>query len=115
VCRGGHPAPLILRENGDVEAIGATGSLIGIFPDVRLWEETTQLAPGDAVIFYTDGVTEARVDGEQFGEERLRAAIADCSGLDARSIADAIEAAVLQFAGDEPSDDVALLIARVPI
>jgi PAS domain S-box-containing protein len=114
VCRGGHPAPLVLRANGDVESLGATGSLIGIFPDVRLWEETTQLTPGDAVVFYTDGVTEARVDGDQFGEDRLRAALAQCAHLDARSIADAIEAAVLQFAGDEPSDDVALLVARVP-
>jgi PAS domain S-box-containing protein len=114
VCRGGHPAPLVLRANGDVESLGATGSLIGIFPDVRLWEETTQLTPGDAVVFYTDGVTEARVNGDQFGEDRLRAALAQCAHLDARSIADAIEAAVLQFAGDEPSDDVALLVARVP-
>jgi serine phosphatase RsbU (regulator of sigma subunit) len=114
VCRGGHPAPLLVRADGAIESVGTSGSLIGILPDVRLWEETTQLLPGDAIVFYTDGVTEARRDREQFGEGRLRDALASSHGASAATIADTIEKAVLEFAGGEPSDDIALLVLRVP-
>ena len=113
VCRGGHPAPMLVRANGEIEPIGAAGSLIGILPEVRLWEETAQLHPGDALVFYTDGVTEARRGREQFGEERLREALSSCCGRSAGQIADFIESAVLEFAGPEPSDDIALLVLRV--
>lgn len=113
VCRGGHPAPLVLRAKGGIETFGAAGSLIGILPDVRLWEETTQLHTDDALVFYTDGVTEARQGREQFGEERLRKTLDGCRGQSAAKIADAIESAVLEFAGPEPSDDIAILVLRV--
>jgi sigma-B regulation protein RsbU (phosphoserine phosphatase) len=114
VCRGGHPAPIIVRHDGTIEEIGTAGSLIGILPDVRLWEETTQLHSGDAIVFFTDGVTEARRGREQFGDQRLNDALALCEGCDASQIADAIEKAVLDFAGPEPTDDIALLVLRVP-
>ena len=76
VCRGGHPAPLVVRADGEIEPFGTAGSLIGILPEVRLWEETTQLHTDDALVFYTDGVTEARRGREQFGDERLRETLA---------------------------------------
>jgi len=113
VCRGGHPAPLVVRANGEIEPIGMSGSLIGILPEVRLWEETTQLLPGDLILFYTDGVTEARRGREQFGETRLREALASCLGESATVVADTVEASVLDFAGGEPTDDIALLLLRV--
>jgi PAS domain S-box-containing protein len=115
VCRGGHPAPLVLRSTGEIESVGAPGSLIGVLDDVQLWEETTQLHPGDAFIMYTDGVTEARQNGEQFGESGLLDTLTDCAGSDAQTIGAAIEAAVLGFGGPEPSDDVAVLVLRVPV
>jgi PAS domain S-box-containing protein len=114
VCRGGHPAPLVLRSTGDIEAVGAPGTLMGVFDDVELWEETTQLYPGDAFVAYTDGVTEARRDGDQFGESGLLATLAGYVGRDARTIGAAVEAAVLDFGGPEPGDDVAILVLRVP-
>ena len=113
VCRGGHPAPLVVRTTSEIEAVGPSGSLIGILPDVRLWEETTHLHSGDSMVFYTDGVTEARRGRDQFGEDRLRATLSDCQGGSAAEIADAIEKAVLEFAGPEPNDDIALLVLRV--
>jgi PAS domain S-box-containing protein len=113
VCRGGHPAPLVVRAAGEIDAFGTAGSLIGILPEVRLWEETTQLHSDDALVFYTDGVTEARRGPEQFGEERLRETLASCLGHTAAQIADAIETAVLDFGGPEPSDDIAILVLRV--
>jgi len=113
VCRGGHPAPVIVRTDGELETFGTAGSLIGILPEVRLWEETTQLHTGDALVFYTDGVTEARRGREQFGEERLHETLGACHGQSATKIADAIENAVLEFGGPEPSDDIAILVLRV--
>jgi PAS domain S-box-containing protein len=113
VCRGGHPAPVIVRATGEIEPFGIAGSLIGILPDVRLWEETTQLHTDDVLVFYTDGVTEAHRGREQFGEERLHQTLAACHGLSAIQIADGIESAVLDFGGPEPSDDIAILVLRV--
>ncbi len=114
VCRGGHPAPMVLRADGEIEDIGTPGSLIGVLPEVRLWEETTPLQPGDAIVFYTDGVTESRRGREQFGEDRVRATLATCVGFDAAGIAQRLERAVLDFGGPEPSDDIAILVLRVP-
>jgi serine phosphatase RsbU (regulator of sigma subunit) len=113
VCRGGHPAPLVVRATGEVEELGPAGSLIGALTEVRLWEETTQLHSGDAIAFYTDGVTEARGRVERFGDERLRATLSACAGGSAAEIADCIERAVLEFAGSEASDDIAILVLRV--
>jgi PAS domain S-box-containing protein len=113
VCRGGHPAPLVVRADGTIEACGAPGSLIGILPEVRLWEETAVLASNDALVLYTDGVTEARRGREQFGDERLRRTLEACHGQTAAHIADAIERAVLDFAGPEPNDDIAIVVLRV--
>jgi PAS domain S-box-containing protein len=115
VCRGGHPAPLLMRADGTIEAIGMPGSLIGILPEVRLWEETAHLTAGDAIVFYTDGVTEARRDREQFGEAGLRDALTSCARTSAPEIADAIEAAVLDYAGPEASDDIAILVLHIPV
>jgi serine phosphatase RsbU (regulator of sigma subunit) len=113
VCRGGHPPPLLVRAEGATEIIGTAGSLIGILPEVRLWEEAVQLDTGDALVFYTDGVTEARRGRAQFGEERLLETLNKSRGRSAADIADAIERAVLEFAGPEPSDDIAILVLRV--
>jgi sigma-B regulation protein RsbU (phosphoserine phosphatase) len=112
VCRGGHTAPLIRRAGGRIEPIGAIGPLIGLFPDIRVWEETAVLQAGDALVLYTDGVTEARRDGEQFGEERLHETLAGCDASSADSIAKAIEEGVLAFCG-EPTDDTAVVVLRV--
>ncbi|HEX7277651.1 MAG TPA: PP2C family protein-serine/threonine phosphatase, partial [Acidimicrobiales bacterium] len=114
VCRGGHPPPLILRATGEVEAMGPEGGLIGIFPEIRLWEETAQLGPGDSLVFYTDGVTEAARGREQFGDERLEEVLRACAGLTASEVAENLEAAVVDFGGPQPRDDVAVLVLHVP-
>lgn len=113
VCRGGHPRPLVVRADGTVEPTGAAGSLIGLFPEIRLWEETTQLGSGDSIVFYTDGVTEAGRGRHQFGEERLTRVLGATAGATALRLAEAVEAAVLEFGGAEPRDDMAILVLRV--
>ncbi len=111
---GGHPPPLILRRDGRVEVACRTGTLIGVLPEVELTDHSTELEPGDALILYTDGVTEARSPLGDFGEEAFQELVSKCAGLDASSIAERIESTVLEFQGRNPRDDIALIVLRVP-
>jgi GAF domain-containing protein len=115
VSRGGHPRPLVLRRDGTIEPVGAEGGLIGLLAEIRLWEETTQLFPGDTMVFYTDGVTEAGRGRDQFGEEGLAEVLRRAAGSSAPEVAAAVEAAVLEFGGAQPRDDVAIVTLRVPV
>lgn len=75
VANAGHPAPLLLRD-AEVREIGATNPLLGRFKDARYAAETIALLPGDRIVAYTDGVTEARNGrDEEFGEARLHALV----------------------------------------
>ena len=115
VARGGHPPPLVLRSGGYVEEIGPPSKALGVFPDPELGEGTSGLRAGDAVVLYTDGVTEARsADGSFFGEGRLRSLLRSCTGLAASAIAAELRRAVLDFQEGEPRDDLAVLVLRVP-
>jgi serine phosphatase RsbU (regulator of sigma subunit) len=114
LANGGHPPPLILRDNGTVEAIdGATGMLLGLFPDATIGEHDLELAAGDAIVLYTDGVIEARdAGGEQYGQERLEELLAACAGRTADGIARRVELAVIDHQGERTLDDVAVLVVR---
>jgi serine phosphatase RsbU (regulator of sigma subunit) len=114
VSRGGHPPPFLLRTDGSIYRVGKPGRAIGVFDDVNLTEQEVSLAPGDALILYTDGVVEARSpDGLFFGEERLMALLRSSVALDASSIASRIEGAALNFQEQAPRDDIAVLVLRV--
>ncbi|HYY21189.1 MAG TPA: SpoIIE family protein phosphatase [Thermoleophilaceae bacterium] len=114
VASGGHPLPLILRHDGAVEPFGEHGTLLGVLPDPDLHDQTTVLGPGDALIFYTDGVIEARGPGGALSEERLHEVLAASAGLDAEAVAARIESAVLAAqGGGPPRDDVAVLVLRL--
>jgi serine phosphatase RsbU (regulator of sigma subunit) len=110
---GGHPLPLLLRADGSVERVGTPGTLIGLVPDPDIVDVRMDLQPGDSLVLYTDGVSEARSDGDLFGEERLIDLVKGCAGLDATGIAERIERDVLTFQGDENADDLAVLVLRV--
>ena len=114
VSRGGHPPPFLLRTDGSISKVGEPGRVIGVFDDVYLTEQEASLAPGDALILYTDGVVEARSpDGLFFGEERLKAVLHSSVALNASTIAGRIEGAVLNFQEQALRDDVAVLVLRV--
>src|SRR5215216_1402640 len=115
VSRGGHPPPFLLKADGSIYKIGQPGRAIGVFDDANLSEQKASLAPGDALVLYTDGVVEARSpDGLFFGEERLMALLRSSVTLDASTIAGRIESAVLNFQEQAPRDDIAALVLRVP-
>ena len=112
---GGHPAPILLESGGNTRRIGEPGRALGVFDDPGLTSQETRLAPGDALAFYTDGVTEARSrDGAFFGEERLLSLLRASAGCDASSLAARVESAVLDFQENTSRDDMAVLVLRVP-
>jgi PAS domain S-box-containing protein len=110
---GGHPLPLVLRKGGEVEWLGEHGMLLGAVPDPALGDQTTELAVGDSVVFYTDGVTEAGSPRNALGEERLAEVVGACSGLSADAIAGTVEAAALEAEDGAPRDDIAVVVLRV--
>ena len=114
VAAAGHPLPLLVRRNGIVEERGRPGLPIGMFDSITLVTDRVGLGPGDALVFYTDGITESRnTAGETFGEERLMAVLRDVAGETSETIADAVVAAARRF-GTRLRDDVAVLVVRVP-
>jgi phosphoserine phosphatase RsbU/P len=114
ICRGGHLAPVLLSADGHTCKVGRPGRAIGVFDEANLTEEEIHLAPGDALVLYTDGVVEARsLEGAFFGEERLNSLLRSCASLDAQAIADRVESAVSEFQEKGPRDNVVVLVLRV--
>lgn len=114
LANGGHPPPLVLRDDGSIEVVLGTGGLpLGLFPDAGISDQTLTLAPGDALVLYTDGVVEARTPaGEEFGQQRLEALLANCAGRTADGIARRLELAVIDHQAGRTLDDVAVLVVR---
>lgn len=110
---GGHPLPIVLRDSGEAEEAGRHGTLLGVYDDPEFFDSKVRLGPGDTVVLYTDGVTEARREGEIFGEERVVDAVAACAGRSAEGIAEHLEKKLREFSGGELEDDAAILVARV--
>jgi hypothetical protein len=111
---GGHPLPLVLRADGVVEQLGRPGTLLGVLPDPDLADHTADLAPGDALILYTDGLTDAYAPGRIVKRAGLVAALESCAGRSANEIAGGLEATILgPGEGAEPRDDIVLLVLRV--
>lgn len=114
VSRGGHPPPLLLRACGQVQACGSPGTLLGVLPEPRLSDRNAEMAPGDALVMYTDGVTDAEGSRGRFGEAGLQSLVEQCAGLGADEIADRIEQSVLGLQTGPLKDDMALLVIRIP-
>jgi serine phosphatase RsbU (regulator of sigma subunit) len=113
VASGGHPLPLLLRADGTVTPVGEPGTLLGVVPDPRFEDRALVLSPGDALVFYTDGVIEARGADAALGEERLIELLAACTGYGADAIAARVEDEALRSHGGSPRDDIAVLVLRV--
>jgi PAS domain S-box-containing protein len=113
VSRAGHPPPLLVRSGGTVQELGCSGRVLGVFPEAELVEASLRLMSGEALVLYTDGVTEARSpDGEFFGEGRLRQLLSSCAGCDAETFARRIKENVLDFQEGYPRDDLAVFVLR---
>jgi PAS domain S-box-containing protein len=118
VALAGHPQPILLRADGTTAEVGVHGSVLGVFDTAEVTDAPVALSPGDALVLYTDGYTEAHArDGGLFGEARMHQALAPCAGRPADEIAAALDRAVEAFTGARAErDDRALLVlaARPP-
>lgn len=83
VANAGHPSPFVVRSDGRVEEIASTGPILGVLPHARWSSTTTHLHPGDALVLYSDGVSEAIIDGEELGLHGLRERLARCTSPEA--------------------------------
>lgn len=105
---GGHPPALLWRRaDNAIERLGTTGPLLGAVRDATYEESAVTLAPGDRVLLYTDGVSEARRNGQLFGEGRIRRVLR--RARDAASVPGALLAEVQRFSGGAIRDDAAIL------
>ena len=109
VAVGGHPLPLLLRADGAVEAIGRPGTVPGIVMEPEFADISVELGPGDTVLLFTDGVTEARVRSWELGEEGLTTLLASLAGRDTDAIVQVIVDTVVAVQGGDPRDDIALV------
>lgn len=109
----GHPAPYVLREGQSCTPMTASGQLLGVFESGTFSESRVRLGAGDALLFYTDGVTEGRQQQEQYGNDRLREAI-EAAGPHTDALVGSVLADVLAFQGGEARDDIAMIAVSVP-
>lgn len=107
----GHCSAILVRATGAVELLRPNSRPLGLFEDADFVEERCSLRPGDKLVMYSDGISEARnAEGEQLGERRLERAAAQLAGERTVEFFNALLAAVRDFVGDEPfHDDVTLL------
>lgn len=112
VSLAGHPQPMAVRESGDVEPLGVYGPPLGLLPVVEHRTVDAHLAPGESVVLFTDGVTEARRGVDQFGTSRLQAALSMAVRADAKELADSVVRAATTFQEGFQRDDIAVLVVR---
>jgi sigma-B regulation protein RsbU (phosphoserine phosphatase) len=114
IANAGAVQPLFCR-NGEVETVRAEGFPLGMFPNVKYEEFTLSTQPGDSLIFFSDGISDAEnSDGDMFGDDRLKAVVKKNHGKPASKIADAILAEVSKFQGGrEHFDDETVVVLKV--
>ncbi|MFJ6996147.1 PP2C family protein-serine/threonine phosphatase [Streptomyces sp. NPDC003090] len=113
----GHPAPLIVRQDSSVEEAPTAGTLVGALPDIRSTTAHADLQPGETCLLYTDGLTEAKggpLGDVMWGEDRLRAALAECADMPAEAVVEHVKMANATWIGDHRQDDIALMAITAP-
>ncbi len=113
VACGGHAPPLLRDVDGGVRTIGRPGSLLGVVDEPELHDVDFALGPGQSLLLFTDGVTEARNGAEFYGDSRVEVLAAgphDTAG----SLAGSLLADVLSFQSGQARDDIAVVVLRVP-
>jgi serine phosphatase RsbU (regulator of sigma subunit) len=109
----GHNPPLLVRADGRVERLQGSATVLGMFEPWECSLAETQLQPGDLLVIYSDGVSEAQSDdGDFFGEERLLEAIRAHQHLPVNELVEALARTVVTFSGREQEDDITLVVAR---
>lgn len=114
-CNAGHPAAIAMRADGSVSFLRAGGMILGPNPDARYTFGIDELNPGDLLVLYTDGITEANgeSDGEEYGRDRLIHALRTARHLDPIAVVDRVFSDVEEFtAVSPPADDQTLVVVK---
>ena len=114
-CNAGHNPPHLLRSNGTTSELPVSeNTIMGVFDTINYQEETLQLEPGDTLVMFTDGVTEAtNAAYEEFGTERLDDILRKETGASSQQVVEALKAGIMNFVGDaEQSDDITMLVVK---
>ncbi len=112
--KAGHEAPFLFAKNSEVRRLNTGGTILGFMENSSYNEETIPFKPGDVLVIYSDGITEAmNEEEEQFGEEGLEPVIRENIELPAEQLIDRIVEAARAFAGEQPPmDDMTLLVIK---
>lgn len=113
----GHPRPILIHSDGTTERLENGGALLGVFPNWKYEDAVVELQPGDLLLLFTDGITEAmRQDGEQFGEDRMIAAIINSGEQSLAQMQAQLFRQIKSFCDSHISDDATLvLLAASPL
>lgn len=113
-ANAGHNPPLLLRRDGSAQLLTAHGMALGVVPEITMKSHTIKFLPGDTLLLYTDGVTEAmNEDFDEFGIGRLEQAVLKNRQRPAKLIARSITKAIRTHAGDTPQfDDITLVVVK---
>jgi len=110
-CNAGHLPPLHISQTGNVNRLEHGGALLGVFPDWKYEAGIVQLAPGDRLLLFTDGITEAaKTDGEEFGEARIIEVVREMSGRATSELKAALLERVKNFCDSHLADDATLIV-----
>ena len=112
MANGGHP-PVVLLPEGEPTFFPPTGGLVGVLDDAKYAQVEIGLLPGDVLVFYTDGVSEARHNGEEFGDAQLAATLKALRGASAVEVAESLVAAAAEFRTGRVDDDAAVFTIRI--
>jgi sigma-B regulation protein RsbU (phosphoserine phosphatase) len=110
----GHCQPILVRQNGECVRMNHGGVVLGVFPDWSYQEEYVDLAPGDRLVLFTDGITEIEnADGAEFGEERLMQLLQTHRELPAEATQQRVMAAIAEYSGGNFQDDATMIVTAV--
>jgi serine phosphatase RsbU (regulator of sigma subunit) len=110
----GHPPPVLVTAGGDALFLGRSGTLLGVMDAIEVTEDVVHLSPGDALVLYTDGVTERRSGSRMFGDHDLLPSLRTSAGASADLIARNLEQQVQRFGSGASRDDLAVLVIAAP-
>ena len=110
----GHNPPILVRSDGSVERLAAGGTVLGLSVETRFDRGNTALRPGDRLVLFTDGITEAeRADELEFGDDRLIEVLQSMRHLSARELVERLIAEVREFTGGAFRDDATLVSVAI--
>jgi sigma-B regulation protein RsbU (phosphoserine phosphatase) len=111
----GHNPPLLVRADGAIERLTEGGMVLGVFPDNTYEQAELPLGSGDRLVFYTDGITEARnAGGQWYDEDKLAAAASAARSQPVEAMKDSLLAHVNAFSGGQFEDDATLIVVGIP-